>query len=67
MNPPENEPEPKAATWDYTGPIYAHGIAWRGVGIFCHGYMSPKDAREAAMRAARNSGWVPRRWWQFWR
>lgn len=48
---------------------FSQTIEWNG-GCNCvsvSGYASPNLALRAAIEAAKECGWTPPRWWQFWR
>jgi hypothetical protein len=51
---------------------YAQTIEWTNrKGEFCsvtvYDHATPGAARHAAINAARELGWTPPRWWQWWR
>jgi hypothetical protein len=51
---------------------FGQTIRWTEFGGIEHaltvnGFMTPGAATRAAIDAAKELGWTPRRWWQFWR
>jgi hypothetical protein len=64
---------PPAASEQSTTPrLYSQQIKWTDyngnhalVGVYDHA--TPGGARHAAINAARELGWTPPRWWQWWR
>lgn len=46
-------------------PKYGQAIEWDGNRISVNGFDSREEAERTVVQMAVNSGWTPRRWWQF--
>jgi hypothetical protein len=53
--------EPNEVRWGYTVRW------WNGQSCTSSGYKTKEEAKAAAFAFAKELGWTPRRWWQFWR
>lgn len=46
--------------------VYAQHIIWDGNDVSATGEVFT-EVQEAAVKLAKECGWAPRKWWQFWR
>lgn len=54
------------------GALYGQIIRWTDFDgskttVSVNGFETLEEARAAAVRSAKDSGWTPPRWWQWWR